>query len=135
MEFVEFEKWSSRDLRCKKLQLTDLLVAPVQHIMRVPIILKDIESRTENPRDHEEIRTILAVEEASLRELDDKMRWLKNFERLLEIQKNIHWPNLFEIDPKIYVPEVSGLYRIILIIFKLHLIDSTLGDYSIELTK
>lgn len=106
IEFVEFEKWSSRDIRCKKLQLTDLLVAPVQHIMRVPIILKDIESHTENPRDREEIRAILAVEEASLRELDDKMRWLKNFERLLEIQKNISWPNVLELDTKLFIPEV-----------------------------
>lgn len=107
VEFVEFEKWSSRDVRCKKLQLTDLLVAPVQHIMRVPIILKDIESHTENPRDRDEIKAILAVEEASLRELDDKMRWLKNFERLLEIQKNISWPNVLELDMKLFIPDVS----------------------------
>lgn len=107
IEFVEFEKWSSRDVRCKKLQLTDLLVAPVQHIMRVPIILKDIESHTENPKDRDEIRAILAVEEASLRELDDKMRWLKNFERLLEIQKNINWPSVIELDSKLFIPEVS----------------------------
>lgn len=107
IEFVEFEKWSSRDVRCKKLQLTDLLVAPVQHIMRVPIILKDIESHTENQKDREEIRAILAVEEASLRELDDKMRWLKNFERLLEIQKNINWPSVIELDSKLFIPEVG----------------------------
>ncbi|GIX76265.1 putative regulation of rho protein signal transduction [Caerostris extrusa] len=44
VEFNEFEKWCSRDVRCKKLQLTDLLVSPVQHIMRVPLILKDIEN-------------------------------------------------------------------------------------------
>lgn len=112
VEFVEFEKWSSRDVRCKKLQLTDLLVAPVQHIMRVPIILKDIESHTENPRDREEIIAILAVEEASLRELDDKMRWLKNFERLLEIQKNISWPSVLELDSKLFVPEVSFCFSL-----------------------
>lgn len=107
VEFVEFEKWSSRDSRCKKLQLTDLLVAPVQHIMRVPIILKDIESHTEDLEDKREIRAILSVEEASLRELDDKMRWLKNFERLLEIQKNIIWPSVVDLEPKVFVPEVS----------------------------
>lgn len=112
VEFVEFEKWSSRDVRCKKLQLTDLLVAPVQHIMRVPIILKDIESHTEHVRDRDEIRAILSVEEASLRELDDKMRWLKNFERLLEIQKNISWPNVLELDPKLFIPDVSATLSI-----------------------
>lgn len=114
VEFVEFEKWSSRDSRCKKLQLTDLLVAPVQHIMRVPIILRDIESHTEDPADRKEIKAILAVEDASLRELDDKMRWLKNFERLLEIQKNIIWPNVMDMDPKLFVPEVSGKFNVVL---------------------
>lgn len=107
VEFVEFEKWSSRDARCKKLQLTDLLVAPVQHIMRVPIILRDIESHTEDLADREEIKAILAVEDSSLRELDDKMRWLKNFERLLEIQKNILWPSVLDMDPKLFIPEVG----------------------------
>lgn len=110
VEFMEFETWSSRDIRCKKLQLTDLLVAPVQHIMRVPIILKDIESHTENPKDRDEIRAILAVEEASLRELDDKMRWLKNFERLLEIQKNIVWPTVYDMAESKLIPEVSGSF-------------------------
>ncbi|XP_068082130.1 rho guanine nucleotide exchange factor 11 [Anabrus simplex] len=105
IEFCEFEKWCSRDPRCKKLQLTDLLVAPVQHIMKVPLILKEVESRTEDTAERDLIAQILETEENSIRELDDKMKWLKNFERLLEIQRNIVWPSVFELDPKIYVPE------------------------------
>lgn len=35
------------------------------------------------------------------------MKWLKNFERLLEIQRNIVWPSVTELDPKAFVPEVS----------------------------
>jgi hypothetical protein len=33
-------------------------------------------------------------------DLDDKMKWLKNFDRLLEIQRNIVWPSVLELDPK-----------------------------------
>ncbi|XP_046406302.1 uncharacterized protein LOC124171204 [Ischnura elegans] len=105
IDFCEFEKWCNRDPRCKKLQLTDLLVAPVQHIMKVPLILKEIESRTEDAAEREQIGQILEMEENSLRELDDKMKWLKNFERLLEIQRNIVWPSVLELDPKLFVPE------------------------------
>jgi hypothetical protein len=105
VEFCEFEKWCNRDPRCKKLQLTDLLVAPVQHIMKVPLILKEVETRTEDSSEREQITQILEIEENSIRELDDKMKWLKNFERLLEIQRNIVWPSVFELDPKIYIPE------------------------------
>jgi hypothetical protein len=77
--------------------------------MRVPLILKDIESRTEDLTERETITNIIEAEEASLRELDDKMKWLKNFERLLEIQRNIQWPPVIDIDPKVFVPEVSLL--------------------------
>jgi hypothetical protein len=35
-----------------------------------------------------------------LGELDDKMKWLKNFERLLEIQRNVVWPSVMELEPK-----------------------------------
>ncbi|XP_015790471.1 uncharacterized protein LOC107367281 [Tetranychus urticae] len=105
VEFNEFEKWCARDPRCKKLQLTDLLVSPVQHIMRVPLILKDIEMRTEDATERELISQIIESEEASLRELDDKMKWLKNFERLLEIQRNIVWPSVLDLDPKVFIPE------------------------------
>ncbi|KAH9381785.1 hypothetical protein HPB48_009807 [Haemaphysalis longicornis] len=68
VEFNEFEKWCARDPRCKKLQLTDLLVSPVQHIMRVPLILKEIETRTEDMEERDCITAILEAEENSLRE-------------------------------------------------------------------
>lgn len=41
-----------------------------------------------------------------LGELDDKMKWLKNFERLLEIQRSIVWPSVTELDPKAFIPDV-----------------------------
>ena len=28
------------------------------------------------------------------------MKWLKNFERLLEIQRNVVWPSVMELEPK-----------------------------------
>ena len=40
-----------------------------------------------------------------LGDLDDKMKWLKNFERLLEIQRNVVWPGVMELEPKNYYPE------------------------------
>ncbi|KAG1683570.1 Pleckstrin y domain-containing family G member 7 [Nymphon striatum] len=105
IEFIEFEKWCTRDPRCNKLQLTDLLVAPVQHIMKTPLILKDIEARTLNPEEKKAVTEILDTEESSIRELDDKMKWLKNFERLLEIQRSIMWPSVVENDPKSFIPD------------------------------
>lgn len=81
--------------------------------MRVPLILKDIEMRTEDPAERELIAQIIESEETSLRELDDKMKWLKNFERLLDIQRNIVWPPVFDLDPKVFIPEVREGLRLL----------------------
>ncbi|XP_071748760.1 uncharacterized protein [Lepeophtheirus salmonis] len=104
-EFLEFEKWCNRDIRCKKLQLTDLLIAPVHHIMRTPLVFRSILSKTSDLEEKKVISKILEVKDGSLRELDDKMRWLTNFDRLLEIQRNIVWPSFVEMESKQYIPE------------------------------
>ena len=83
------------------------------------------ESRTEDPLEKMTINKILQMKESSLSksklicdflsfnkvyffskgDLDDKMKWLKNFERLLEIQRNVVWPGVMEMEPKQYFPE------------------------------
>lgn len=73
--------------------------------MKVPLVLKEIESRTDDPLEKLAINKILQMKESSLRDLDDKMKWLKNFERLLEIQRNVVWPGVMEMEPKQYYPE------------------------------
>lgn len=83
--------------------------------MRVPLLLKEIESRTMDAVERAKIATIIEEQEHSLRELDDKMRWLKNFERLLEIQRNIQWPSVLDLDPKTFVPEVRKCTKLIVI--------------------
>ena len=47
----------------------------------------------------------MTLEKIFTGELDDKMKWLKNFDRLLEIQRNIVWPSVLEMDPKQFYPE------------------------------
>ena len=60
-------KWCNRDPRCKKLQLTDLLVSPVHHIMKIPLVVRDIETRTENENERSVITKVLEMKEKSLR--------------------------------------------------------------------
>ena len=71
-------------------------------------MLKEIEAKTVDPLEKLTINKILKLKESSLSiklilnfpqinklstgDLDDKMKWLKNFERLLEIQRNVVWP-------------------------------------------
>ena len=53
-------------MRCKKLQLTDLLVSPVHHIMKIPLVIRDIESRTEDLEEKAIISRIHEMKEHSL---------------------------------------------------------------------
>ena len=64
--------------------------------IKVPLLLKEIEAKTEDPEERSIINKILQGKESSLRDLDDKMKWLKNFERLLEIQRNVVWPGIVD---------------------------------------
>lgn len=78
--------------------------------MRVPLLLKAIESKTIDLVEKRMINVIIKQQERSIRDLDDKMQWLKNFERLLEIQWNIIWPSILTLESKLFYPEVLKSY-------------------------
>ncbi|XP_055343284.1 pleckstrin homology domain-containing family G member 7-like isoform X2 [Paramacrobiotus metropolitanus] len=107
-DFNEYEKFCSQDRRCHRLQLTDLLVTPVQHTMKRPLLLREICKHSEKCGfDCTQLRLVLEETESSLRGLDEKINWLRNFEKLQAIQKQLVWPSVIDLqDPKIYVPEV-----------------------------
>jgi hypothetical protein len=59
-------QWCNKDVRTKKLQLTDLLVSPVHHIMKIPLVIRDIESRTDDMEEKTIITRIHEMKEHSL---------------------------------------------------------------------
>ena len=62
-------QWCNKDVRTKKLQLTDLLVSPVHHIMKIPLVIRDIESRTDDMEEKTIITRIHEMKEHSLSKL------------------------------------------------------------------
>jgi len=46
---------------------------------------------------------------SSTDELEAKMIWLKNFERVQEIQQQIQWQPVTELEPRAFIPEVYRL--------------------------
>ena len=64
--FIFVFQWCNKDVRCKKLQLTDLLVSPVHHIMKIPLVIREIESRTDDPEEKGVISRIHEMKEHSL---------------------------------------------------------------------
>lgn len=39
--------------------------------------------------------------------MEDKLKWVKNYERLQDIQGQLVWPSISEIDPRALIPDVS----------------------------
>lgn len=38
------------------------------------------------------------------------MKWAKNYERLQEIQEQLIWPSVSDIDPRAFIPEVNIIH-------------------------
>ncbi|XP_046565997.1 uncharacterized protein LOC124274678 isoform X1 [Haliotis rubra] len=104
-EFAEFEKWGQQDARCNRLQLSDLLVAPMQHCTKLPLLLNNIRKYTADELEKQQVTESLEKMENSLKQLEDKMKWVRNYERVQEIQQLVVWPAVTDLDPRVYIPE------------------------------
>lgn len=49
-------QWCESDARCKRLTLSDLLVTPMQHAMRMPLLLEAIVRHTPSPDARERLQ-------------------------------------------------------------------------------
>ncbi|KAI6182668.1 hypothetical protein M3Y97_00405500 [Aphelenchoides bicaudatus] len=107
--FLEFERVCLTDPRCGRLQLEDLLIAPLQRITRLPILLKEILKYTEKFEDKARLEKVLESMNESLRSIDDSVQWLHNFERLQQLQNQVVWPSVLELEPRTYIPDAHYL--------------------------
>ncbi|VDP41476.1 unnamed protein product [Soboliphyme baturini] len=107
--FNVYEKVCTSDSRCNRLQLEDLLISPLQRITRLPIYMKEILKFTETEKEKELLTEIMEKVEETLQTIDESIQWLFNFERLQELQKQLIWPPVTELDPKCYIPETLKL--------------------------
>ncbi|CAJ0574008.1 unnamed protein product, partial [Mesorhabditis spiculigera] len=103
--FSEFERICLLDERCFRLQLEDLLIAPLQRITRLPILLKEIYRHTASDEGKEKLEKVIEGMNENLRSIDDSVQWLHNFERLQQLQTQVVWPSIMELEPRTFVPD------------------------------
>ncbi|XP_028400592.1 rho guanine nucleotide exchange factor 11-like [Dendronephthya gigantea] len=102
----DFFKWCESDPRCNRLKLTDLLVAPFQHLTKYPLLLKNIRKRTsEADNQHAPLTTTIKSVEDLIQELEGNVTVIRNYQKLKDFQKNLVWPSVGELDPKSFIPE------------------------------
>ncbi|XP_070559301.1 uncharacterized protein [Ptychodera flava] len=104
-DFLDFLKWCEQDPRCNRLQVSDLLVAPMQHVTKYPLLLKNIRKKTKDSEEILSLTSTVHIVENCLREMEGKVKWITSFERLRELQYLISWPPVEDIDTKTFVPE------------------------------
>uniref|UniRef100_A0A1I8F7U2 DH domain-containing protein n=1 Tax=Macrostomum lignano TaxID=282301 RepID=A0A1I8F7U2_9PLAT len=146
-QFAEFEKVrvlidvASRVLGC--LSIADLLVAPMQHCTKMPLLLASIRRYTVRTAAGALLTENLRRVENSLKSLEDKLKWLRNFERLQTIQQQLIWPPITELETRVFIPEFSRAALSQSAVREAHrhpeeaaaLSDGELGRYSVSPTE
>ncbi|KAJ4938086.1 hypothetical protein JOQ06_002712 [Pogonophryne albipinna] len=130
-DFGSYVKWCERNEQCRRLQLRDLLVAPLQRLTRYPLLLRNIAKRCQTEEETrglqviaEQVDTSICMEvpscvenfpisacEASTQlfdgfcDLEGKVKWLDNYQKVKQLRDALVWLPVWERDKRAFVPE------------------------------
>ncbi|XP_047406040.1 pleckstrin homology domain-containing family G member 7 isoform X2 [Sciurus carolinensis] len=104
-DFSIYLKWCEQNEQCRRLHLTELLVAPLHRLTRYPLLLKNIWKRSSDSTEKIMIYSIKEKVEKSIRDLEGKVKWLDNFQKFRHLQEIIIWPPLWDRDKRFFIPE------------------------------
>ncbi|KAJ2601820.1 hypothetical protein H4R99_002874 [Coemansia sp. RSA 1722] len=86
---------AEKDNRVRRLRLESFLLAPVQRVMRYPLLLEALLKFTpEDHPDHEDVALALSISGSVATEVDRKSEELMNRHRLAELQSTFDWSHL-----------------------------------------
>ncbi|KAM6216437.1 pleckstrin homology domain-containing family G member 7 [Rhynchocyon petersi] len=104
-DFRIYLKWCEQNEQCRRLHLTELLVAPLHRLTRYPLLLRNIWKRSIDSTEKITIYSIKERVERSIRDLEGKVKWLDNFQKVRHLQEIIVWPPLWDRDKRFFIPE------------------------------
>ncbi|KAJ2158637.1 hypothetical protein GGF46_003637 [Coemansia sp. RSA 552] len=86
---------AEKDDRVRRLRLESFLLAPVQRVMRYPLLLEALLKHTpEDHPDHDDVALALSIATSVATEVDRKSDELMNRHRLAELQSTFDWAHL-----------------------------------------
>uniref|UniRef100_A0A8C6PWM6 Pleckstrin homology and RhoGEF domain containing G7 n=1 Tax=Nothobranchius furzeri TaxID=105023 RepID=A0A8C6PWM6_NOTFU len=104
-DFRSYVKWCERSEHCRRLQLRDLLVAPLQRLTRYPLLLRNVAKKSPSA---EETRGLLSIAEqvdVSICDLEGKVKWLDNYRKVKQLRDALVWIPVWERDKRTLIPE------------------------------
>ncbi|XP_045893617.1 pleckstrin homology domain-containing family G member 7 isoform X2 [Micropterus dolomieu] len=104
-DFGSYVKWCERNEQCRRLQLRDLLVAPLQRLTRYPLLLRNIAKRSQTEDETRGLQVIIEQVDTSICDLEGKVKWLDNYQKVKQLRDALVWLPVWERDKRAFVPE------------------------------
>uniref|UniRef100_A0A3B4ZWW2 Pleckstrin homology domain containing, family G (with RhoGef domain) member 7 n=1 Tax=Stegastes partitus TaxID=144197 RepID=A0A3B4ZWW2_9TELE len=104
-DFGSYVKWCERNEQCRRLQLRDLLVAPLQRLTRYPLLLRNIAKRCQLDEESRGLQAIAEQVDTSICDLEGKVKWLDNYQKVKQLRDALVWLPVWERDKRAFVPE------------------------------
>ncbi|KAM9375621.1 pleckstrin homology domain-containing family G member 7 isoform 1-T3 [Pholidichthys leucotaenia] len=104
-DFGCYVKWCERNEQCRRLQLRDLLVAPLQRLTRYPLLLRNIAKRFQTEDETRGLQAIAEQVDSSICDLEGKVKWLDNYQKVKQLRDALIWLPVWERDKRAFIPE------------------------------
>ncbi|XP_061825906.1 pleckstrin homology domain-containing family G member 7 isoform X1 [Nerophis lumbriciformis] len=105
-DFGSYVKWCERHEQCRRLQLRDLLVAPLQRLTRYPLLLRNIARRFETEeKGRDDVQAVAEQVDMSICDLEGKVKWLDNYQKVKQLRDALVWLPVWERDKRAIIPE------------------------------
>ncbi|KAM3870659.1 pleckstrin homology domain-containing family G member 7 [Diretmus argenteus] len=104
-DFGSYVKWCQRNERCRRLQLRDLLVAPLQRLTRYPLLLRNVAKRCQTEEETTSLQLIVEQVDTSICDLEGKVKWLDNYQKVKQLRDALVWLPVWERDKRAFIPE------------------------------
>ncbi|KAM9854035.1 pleckstrin homology domain-containing family G member 7 [Aulostomus maculatus] len=104
-DFGFYVKWCERNEQCRRLQLRDLLVAPLQRLTRYPLLLRNIAKRCQTEEETRGLQAVAEQVDTSICDLEGKVKWLDNYQKVKQLRDALVWLPVWERDKRAVVPE------------------------------
>ncbi|KAM9481198.1 pleckstrin homology domain-containing family G member 7 isoform 1-T1 [Clarias gariepinus] len=104
-DFSSYVKWCERKEQCRRLQLKDLLVSPLQRFTRYPLILKNMEKRSCTEAEESALQSVVELVDRAIYDLEGKVKWLDNYQKVKQLKEALVWLPVWEREKRAHVPE------------------------------
>jgi hypothetical protein len=108
-DFQEYSVVCRGHAMVQRSDLTDFLIAPMQHQCHYQLLLENVLKATSEPSEKSLLTSAIKAFVVALKELQANITAQQRSGELLELQETLSWPSLASLCPNSYIPEGLSL--------------------------